>query len=335
MQKMTLLALFLMCSSPVWADTTLTTFLSTIDLAGDVNDSFSVPAGSKIKITVINIAPGAHYNFSYEQYTVNPDPINTSGTFKEEPAKQGGVKGVLDTLPKSAVELLSAETEEKQVAARIAAANLEVAGIVDNGARALAQAELNEIIAKTTRTLEPDVVLAADQGLKFTIQRAEAGSAAKVWRRDFHVGGPGKFVSNYVFGFSPKRDDAFFSDPTTTGKFKITEQVRRNKVDFVPLVLFGWIPASKGNDPHIHSFAAGLGFDLSHLVVAGSYLYTWHRNLGLTIGVLAQQQQRLKGQYHSGQEVGQNLTSADLTEAVWRPNVFAGISIRSVSALFH
>jgi hypothetical protein len=334
MRRMTVAALFLFYTSPIFADSTPTTFESTIDLAGTVNDSFSVPTGCKLKITVMNIAPGAAYNFSYEQYTVAPDPINTSGAFKEEPAKPAAAKGTGFVTP-SALDLLEAETDETLVGARIAAARKEVAAIVDSAARGIAQTQLDKLIQKTTRTFEPDVVMAVDTGLKFTIQRAEAGKTGKVWVRDFHVGGPGKFVSNYVFAFAPKMDDAFFSDPTANSKFKITEQVRRNKVDYVPLVLFGWVPASAGNDPNIHSFAGGLGFDLSHLVVAGSYLYTWHRNLGLTVGVLAQQQQRLKGQYHVGQEIGQNLTSADLTEAVWRPNVFVGISIRSVSALFH
>jgi hypothetical protein len=47
---------------------------------------------------------------------------------------------------------------------------------------------------------------------------------------------------------------------------------------------------------------------------------------------MAQKQDRLKGIYHLKDPVEANTT---LTEAVWRPNVFIGISIRSVSALFH
>ena len=195
------------------------------------------------------------------------------------------------------------------------------------------------VIDSTKRDITLDAfVLAADQGLIVTIHRGPiAGNdSPTTWRRDFHVGGPGKFVSNYVFGFAPKYDDQYFSRPTgTTGQFMITKEGRRDKVAYVPLVLFSWIPASKGNDTYVNGFAGGLGYDLSNLVVAGSYLWTWHRNLGVTLGILGQQQRRLKGKYHQNDLVTTNLESADLTEPVWRPNLFVGISIRSVSALFH
>lgn len=373
MRKALIIALLAIPGLLTAADPPPVPFDSTIDLAEQINDSISVPANAQLTIHLINRAPAnvinKAYDIHYEQYTVNPDPIRTDGIFKTEAApaagkaaadaaagakaaedakrkaaedaKRNGTFLALDVTPtpeEIALQLsaiLGAEVDETKVAAEVAALK---AALADPGVRSDTKKNGNTLIDSTKQDLVLDkITLGADQGLILTIHRGPAGALPEqTWRRDFHVGGPGKFVSNYVFGFAPRGDEQFFSQATDpAGKFIITRSIRRDKVSYVPLVLFSWIPASKGNDAFVNGPAAGLGYDLSNLVVAGSYLWTWHRNLGVTLGVMAQKQQRLKGTYHEKDVIATNLQPNDLTEAVWRPNVFVGISIRSVTALFH
>jgi hypothetical protein len=330
---------------------------STMNLAETINDSISVPVNAQLTIHIINRAPANvasnAYDISYEQFIVGSDPINTGGVFKD-PAAQAAEKAAAATAARTTTHIfaldatedpegkalrlsamLGAEVDETKVPAEVA--DLRTA-LADPGVSSETKTIGNTLIDITKQDFPPDkIVLGVDQALILTIHRGPVGALKKqTWLRNFHVGGPGKFVSNYVFGFAPRGDQQFFSkasDPP--GKFTITRSVRRDNVSYVPLVLFSWVPVSKGNEPSIHSVAAGLGYDLSNLVVAGSYLWTWHRNLGVAFGVMAQKQQRLKGTYHENDVVTTNLQSTDLTEPVWRPNVFIGISIRSVSALFH
>lgn len=330
----------------VMADTTPVPVESTMDLALHINDLISVPLNAQLKVHIINMAPANlhRYDIHSEQYTVNPDPINTTGAFKTQPAEPTAttqsverdvvkIHSTTDDVTKL-MNILAAETDETKVPKEIADLTAALAGPVPSALVTKATA----VIDSTKQDFVPkNTVLGADQGLILTIHRGSAGALPEqTWRGNFHVGGPGRFVSNYVFGFAPRGDEQFFSKATDpAGKFIITRSVRRDKVSYVPLVLFSWIPASKGNDAFVNGPAAGLGYDLSNLVVAASYLWTWHRNLGVTAGVMAQKQQRLKGTYHENDTVTTNLLPNDLTEAVWRPNIFVGVSIRSVSALFH
>ena len=316
---------------------------STMDLALHINDLVSVPVNAKLTIHVINKAPANKYDHNFEPYSLSPDPI-TPPTFKGETPPAATTTQTLVTVTSTQADrdlaarltkALAAESDETKVPAEVAALTAALGKLDSVNDQTLIDAG-QAAIQSTQEDFVADDVLTSDEGTIFTIHRGPVGALAEqTWIRNFHVGGPGRFVSNYVFGFAPRGDEQFFSkasDPP--GKFTITRTVRRDKVSYVPLVLFSWIPASKGNQTGIGSWAAGLGYDLSNLVVAGSYLWTWHRNLGITAGVMAQKQQRLKGTYHQGDVITTNLQSTDLTEAVWRPNVFVGISIRSVSALF-
>jgi hypothetical protein len=308
-----------------------TVYESTMDLSDDIADSISIPVNSKLLIHVVNLAPGNDYDFSYEQYTTDPEPINTAGSFKQaanQPQQPLGVNFI------AAGRSLENERDETRVPGLVDALRIRLSGLDPTVAVQKAEIDtINALISKTRRDFALDVTLAAKQGIIFTVRRSAQPNSPRVWRRDFHVGGRGNFVSNYVFGFAPNGDERYFSSPDA-GKFKITEEVRRNKIGSVPLVLFSWIPTSKGNEPHVHSVAAGLGYDLSNLVVATGYIYTYNRNLGFTVGLLAQQQRRLKGKYHTNQVIDTNLESNDLTELTWRPNAYLGVSIRSVTALF-
>jgi hypothetical protein len=102
----------------------------------------------------------------------------------------------------------------------------------------------------------------------------------------------------------------------------------------IPLVLFSFLSRDKAIQSGVFSWTAGLGYDLTNPVVALGGIWTWNRNIGISFGLLGQKQQRLKGKYHIGDAIAANTESKDLTDPTWGPNVFLGVSIRSVSALF-
>jgi len=314
----------------------------TIDLAQPLNTEWSIPDSAKVTLKLIHKIPNGQYNKQYRRYTLAPAGINTDNVFKADQAQkqtqaQQIAPAVLPSNP-SLCDLLTAAVQnmktgnESDVEAhqRVLQNRLDAA----RGQNCTDEAEADALIAETTEDINISDLfpsIGADEGVLVTITRVSDPNPPPPWVLDIHTGiGNGKFLSNYTFGFALNRDKSYFA----TTDAKIAEQARRDKATMVPLVLFSWLPRKRATDSWVPSWTAGLGYDLSNPVVAVGAIWTWNRNLGIAVGLLGQKQQRLKGKYHVGDPVAANSESKDLTDPTWGPNLFVGISIRSVSALF-
>lgn len=316
----------------------------TIDLALPLHTDWSVPDNAKITLILIHKIPQPQqYDFRYQTYTLNPAQIETGNLFKAEQAKKpGDTPGEQPPSiqpPQPCVDVTNAANEmttgsEQDVEGHVVAMQTKLAAAGASGCADEARARA--LIADTTQTIDISSSvpsLGADEGIIVTITRLGGPTPIPPsWILDIHTGtGNGRFLSNYTFGFALNRDKSYFA---TTDGSKIAEQSKRDKATMVPLVLFSWLPRNRATNSWIPSWTAGLGYDLSNPVVAAGAIWTWNRNLGIAVGLLGQKQQRLKGKYHIGDAVAANSESKDLTDPTWGPNVFVGISIRSVSALF-
>jgi hypothetical protein len=313
-----------------------------VDLAQPLRGDWAVPDGAKITLQLIHKVPHCNYDIQLQKYTLNPSALDAASLFKAPPpaASSGGLKGAL---PPSgvcsdlhrAVDAMFTGTERDVEAHLVGLKRALGATGADACADADVAATLEEETKQTIDISELFPSIAPDEGIVVSVSRIDCDNPPdQPWSLDVHPGvGTGKFLSNYVFGFAPNRDKRYFAKADGS-VFKIAPQARRDNGTMVPLVLFSWLPRSRALGAWVPSWTAGLGFDLSNPVVAVGGLWTWNRNLGVSVGVLGQKQQRLKGKYQVGQEVAANLESTDLTESTWAPNVYVGISIRSVTALF-
>jgi hypothetical protein len=309
----------------------------TIDLAQPLNDDWSIPDGATVTVKLIHKVPRASYNTQYPKYTLNPSALDTANVFKPSPpptpptppsvplvtvAPTGCPR--LDALLKQLVN-----GTEKDVQANLDAITAIPACAADQAFITLA-AETEETIPISD--IYPSI--GADEGVLLKITRVSGTNPPPPWTLNIHPGtGNGKFLTNYTFGFALNRDKAYFANGTGNDA-KIAEQVKRDKAQMIPLVLFSFLSRDKAIQSGVFSWTAGLGYDLSNPVVALGGIWTWNRNIGISFGLLSQKQQRLKGKYHIGDPIAANTESKDLTDPTWGPNVFLGVSIRSVSALF-
>lgn len=143
----------------------------------------------------------------------------------------------------------------------------------------------------------------------------------------------GKWVTTYGFGFSTASINAetFHSKQLAdTSLFQIIKNKKRDflELNYVPAIFFSFFPTQNFNKCWNHSLTAGLGFDLLAPVVFFGYNGLFYQNIGLSAGVVFQQQYRLKDQYSENEFLQTHIEVADLHDKVYRPNLFIAINFR-------
>ncbi len=188
----------------------------------------------------------------------------------------------------------------------------------------------NSAVDVTEQKIDDRVyTLANGQELKVTVSR-DSGKDGKKWTFIFRTPSPGRWFSSYGFVFVPNQDERYFSKlkQGTTDKYLVTRAAHNSGNDFSPSLFYSWLPASRETMGWSFGISAGLGFDQSNPIVFVGPMGTFHQNISLLFGAVVHKQKRLNGMYSPEQEIGENLTEAQLTEQTYRANVFFGLSFR-------
>lgn len=180
------------------------------------------------------------------------------------------------------------------------------------------------------------------QGNSVTIPKRDLGP----WQ--FNIGKlEAQWLTFYGFNFAPGGNEDYFSK-TNSGTDPITYTVTRKASNhgsaFSPSVYFVRVPGEDGfawgkilgwrSGDTFGGVAAGLGFDFDNPTIFLGYGISWGYNVMLTTGVVMHKENRLNGQYTDGQTIAENLTSAQLTEATYKPRVYIGLAFRFSSNPF-
>jgi hypothetical protein len=229
----------------------------------------------------------------------------------------------------------------------------------------LAEAAIAAFQSATTTTLVNKITLKQGQKAVLTVVR-EAGknsqgiviASKEIGKYTITTASPtSQWLILYGANFIDSRDQVFYSK-TNTGTnpltYTITPETNRAKWQFSPSVSFMWLPAENFLCDKEHRFSgcaaralawrsetsdtfggltAGLGVSTSNstsnpVAVFLGYAVGWGYNIALTAGIAVHQEQRLLGQYNSGQIVSENLTSSSLSQNVYAARFYAGILFR-------
>lgn len=135
----------------------------------------------------------------------------------------------------------------------------------------------------------------------------------------------GAWQTGVGFMFIPNEDRNYFFSQQGENQFAVTEEANRDGFDFAPSVFWTWIPADQQGNSLMFGGTVGLGATSSAPTVFAGLSATYNRNLSFVAGVVMHQQKRLRGRFSEGQVVSDNM--ADLTESVYKANVFIGLSL--------
>lgn len=175
-------------------------------------------------------------------------------------------------------------------------------------------------------------------------QRAAQGDLpalkAKTWTFILTTGSAGEWDLIYGFTLVPNFDDDYFTlqNPEDPEQFIVTEGRDRDGRDlkFLPSLLYSYTPSDQLNKEWPRSFTAGFGHNLSEPAVLIGWGWTKRRNIMLTVGLAAVEEQVLKGRYENeaARILSQALDSDDLTEGELRANIYFGVAFRFGSSPF-
>lgn len=282
-----------------------------LDLAAPVS-SVPVPAGTTVRVVIVNRLPQHDYQVSVERQFKSIEPF-------ESPL---GSRGAVDcsTLIDEFLAAIHASAAEKDLPAKIADFRRRAAACGDDVAQNLE----GEIRARTQIEVG-NYVLRRGELLVVSVQRSDTK-----WMFTLTTGARGEWRTFYGFTFLPNEDEDWFSQPVagSTDQFTITREADRESFDFAPSVLFTWLPASQRGTSWSHGLTAGLGFDLDNPIVFGGYAVVFNENIALTGGVVMHKRSRLSGRYESGQTIGENLSAEQLSESTYGANWYVGIAFR-------
>lgn len=122
------------------------------------------------------------------------------------------------------------------------------------------------------------------------------------WTFVLTTGPRGEWRTTYGFTFVPDGDRKYFSrqlsdDPE---KFEIVREAEREDFDFLPSVLFTWLPAKHRLRDWSHGPTGGLGADTESISVLAGYSFVYNENLAFTVGLAMHEQTRLEGNFNEG-----------------------------------
>jgi hypothetical protein len=189
--------------------------------------------------------------------------------------------------------------------------------------------QVEDIISQSNRFFNEKIVVGTGETLTITIKRDNLE-----WSYIIKGKPLGKWMTSYGFGFTPAslENKTFYTKQvlTDTSKFQILKSRCPSVLDlnYVPAVFFSYFPSQNFNKQWNHSLTAGLGFDLSSPVIFVGYNMMFWNNIGFSVGVVFQQQYRLKNQYSENEIIPVSLEKDQLHDKVYRPNIFLSIHYR-------
>ena len=160
---------------------------------------------------------------------------------------------------------------------------------------------------------------------------------------EFNVGKlEAQWLTYYGFNFAPSGNEDYFSKTNTAvtpATYTITRKNATHGSAFSASIYFMRIPAEDGftdwtkfagwrSSDLMGGLTAGVGFDFDNPTVFFGYGVGWGYNVLLTAGVVMHKENRLNGQYTSGQIIAENLTSDQLTDSTYKPRAYVGLAFR-------
>src|ERR1700722_1447060 len=148
-----------------------------------------------------------------------------------------------------------------------------------------------------------------------------------------------QWLTLYGFNFASSGNEDYFSKTrsgTSPVSYVITPKNSVHGSAFSPSVFFMRMPAEEGltwsrfagwhSGDLMGGLTAGVGFDFDNPTVFLGYGLGWGYNVVLTGGVIMHKEDRLNGQYTSGQVIMENLTTDQLTESTYKARAYIGLA---------
>jgi len=260
----------------------------------------------------------------------------------------GGIGGLSETKPVSkdcstlneVIELLknfqnhkntSENRDEKKLAALVKKVEGELSKKSCDSLREVAEEEINN----TYRYYPQEIKAEPGEKVTITIKRGSL-----TWTYILKGESLGKWVTSYGFGFTSASlgSNIYYAKQIPgTSSYQILKSKNNNSsldLNYIPAVFFSYFPSQDLNKCWIHSLTAGLGFDLSAPVVFLGYNGMFWQNLGFSLGMVFQQQYKLKDKYSENDIISyipdkeQLPAKEDLHDKVYRPGLFIAINFR-------
>lgn len=288
----------------------------------------SVDAGSHT-VTFDNLLPGRSYILSIarNRLPLDPLPVTAIPWLNAKPPQSATERAVAEVCPtlRAAVLALLAAKAEVDVPALVANVSTELQkGCADSAAVAAA----NEAMARTKK--QATVSVAAGEQTVVTLQRSAVDDShpAALWTLTLSGPARGRWLTTYGLSFSQRADKTYFSKAADGGKYRITPERDDRGGSMVPSVYFSWQPNSPGWKGWSLSPTAGFGVTKSSPAVMAGISAIFNENIGLVVAAAMRQELRLAGRYQENELVGENLTTEQLQNKVWRPALVFGVTFR-------
>lgn len=304
----------------------------TLDLSQEREYRETVDSGTKLRFIIKNKIPTAEYRIVVLKKNRVPDVLELPEGMDKIKADTASYVVPCPTTLEDAKQIWSSiKTEENVPNAVRESKNIlkELEPTQDDACRTTIQ-YLNQQISQTTEELETIFTVEASQAVEVSIFRKSDNSSEEVWKFIYEAPMAGQWVTTYGFSFvAPIFDEPerYFSQSKDSG-FIVAQEDIKNRPQFIPSIFFTWIPNKVGWNGFNLSGTGGLGFDFEAPTVflGGSLIY--HYNISLNIGIVAHQQEFLRGKYSNGQAIGENLSSDQLHEKLYTVNPFVSLSFR-------
>ena len=191
---------------------------------------------------------------------------------------------------------------------------------------------VREQIQRTLKTVDHLFTLQRGERLEVTITRSGgvSGDSVYVWTYHFETGPRGEWRTSYGFGVVPylfSAPEAFYADGADED-FVIREGRRNEYYELIPMIFLSWRPNNNRSSPFTRSIMAGLGIDKSTPVLSLGAGLEYNENLGVRLGMVFHQVDRLRAEYVEGQMVQESLSKDQLHERVYRLNPLVALTFR-------
>ena len=284
-----------------------------------------IDAGYTILLT--NVIPRLrpyHVSVEVEDVEIPPLPFDFGGakshamSFREASRNESclaAVKAMFDRL----------STAESEVAVKDIG---DEALLANPGCTADIEEQFDRVTRQEVDKLQPYAVKPW-QTLTITVKRPGGGPT---WTVALPGRARGEWRTSYGFFFVPDRDERYFAKEEKVAnqpsKFTVEKQQGREDFDFVPTILFNFVPATQLGKTWMHGWVAGLGYDLEKPFVLAGYSGVYNENIVFTGGVAFHRQSRLRGRYEQGDPLSEALEPEQLVEDTYGPNLYVGIGFR-------
>lgn len=301
-----------------------------IDLANEKAAVELIEARLYTTITIRNAIPGKNYasevTLSRHQVPAIDFKKAVADVQAETDAGGGGaprvVAGCVNTARGAAIAALRAAASETDIPSLLQDLRDSIGIDLCHG-DSVAENEVESAARETTRTVTAYLPLHRGDIVTLTVHRADDDTLE--WTKKFDTGERGRFLTHFGMSFMPDKNNQYFAKQTGDEEFTITRKHERRTADYAPTVFFTWSPEALRGQDVINGPTVGLGFDLENPTAMLGWSWTYNETWGLAVGVAAQRQRRLVGEYAEGDKLKEQLAEDSLTEQTFRPNVFISI----------